>query len=216
LPREITKRLADEGYTFEDADAWLDLWCHTVRKDPRNIFSHLAPTVQFGHYGAVLTLETLGQRWGWEKTKVWRFLQKHQDAFALHKLPGSYGCLIFNKQYPTEQATSTPEQAEIIRILDEIRILGQNTHLSGTDNERINRMIALYSERVTGTYSPGEKTELPENRVNELPESRVAVLRPITRAYISLSQYKNCYYDCQGIGIGVLQRFQLCGSCRDP
>ncbi len=30
LPRNITQQLAEEGYTFEDADAWLDLWCHTV------------------------------------------------------------------------------------------------------------------------------------------------------------------------------------------
>ena len=100
LPRDITERLAEDGYTFEEADAWLDLWCHTVWQDAKNIFSTLAPIAQYGRHGAALTLETLGQRWGWEKTKVWRFLKKNQDAFALHKLPGSYGCLIFNTLYP--------------------------------------------------------------------------------------------------------------------
>ena len=30
LPRNITQRLAGEQYTFDEADAWLDLWCHTV------------------------------------------------------------------------------------------------------------------------------------------------------------------------------------------
>ncbi|MDR0531443.1 MAG: hypothetical protein LBG83_05195 [Oscillospiraceae bacterium] len=30
LPRNITQRLADTHYVFEESDAWLDLWCHTV------------------------------------------------------------------------------------------------------------------------------------------------------------------------------------------
>ncbi|MDR1321459.1 MAG: hypothetical protein LBK56_08565 [Gracilibacteraceae bacterium] len=37
---------------FEEVDAWLDLWCHTIRRDPRNICSGLAPVVQYGHCGA--------------------------------------------------------------------------------------------------------------------------------------------------------------------
>jgi len=32
--------------------------------------SFFAPVIRYGKYGANLTLETLGQRWGWEKTKV--------------------------------------------------------------------------------------------------------------------------------------------------
>ena len=39
MPRDITQRLAESGYLFEDADALLDLWCHTVWQDPNNIFS---------------------------------------------------------------------------------------------------------------------------------------------------------------------------------
>ena len=97
LPRSITDRLVEQNYIFDEADAWLDLWCHTVSEDLGDAFSFLAPTIQFGKFGAVLTLETLGQRWNWEKTKVWRFFQKHGDAFMLHRLPGAYGCLIFNK-----------------------------------------------------------------------------------------------------------------------
>lgn len=90
LPRNITQRLADQHYTFGESDAWLDLWCHTVWQETGNAFSYLAPAVQFGRLGAALTLEALGRRWGWEKTKVWRFFQKNGDAFALHRLPGSY------------------------------------------------------------------------------------------------------------------------------
>ena len=93
VSREITQRLVDRNYKFEESDAWLDLWCHTTVEDPGNAFSFLAPAVQYGKYGAILTLETLGRRWGWEKTKVWRFFQAHGDVFALRRLPGSLGCL---------------------------------------------------------------------------------------------------------------------------
>jgi len=124
LPRNITQRLVDMKCKFEESDAWLDLWCHTVWRDPNNVFSHMAPAVQFGREGAALTLEKLGVRWGWEKTKVWRFLRKHEDAFPLRKLPGSFGCLIFNARYPGATAT-IPEDEEIVRILGRIRILGQ-------------------------------------------------------------------------------------------
>ena len=102
VSREITQRLVDHNYIFEDAEALLDLWCHTTVNDPGNAFSFLAPSVQYGKYGVILTLETLGRRWGWEKTKVWRFFQAHGDVFALRRLPGSLGCLIFNLGYPCE------------------------------------------------------------------------------------------------------------------
>ncbi|MBQ8086692.1 MAG: hypothetical protein IJ232_11370 [Lachnospiraceae bacterium] len=97
IPRDITERLVNNNYIFEEADAWLDLWCHTAVNDPNNAFSYMAPAIQYGKYGAILTLETLGQRWGWEKTKVWRFMKKHGDVFALYRLSSAYGCLIFNK-----------------------------------------------------------------------------------------------------------------------
>ena len=39
LPRNITDRLVEQNYIFDEADAWLDLWCHTVHKDYGNAFS---------------------------------------------------------------------------------------------------------------------------------------------------------------------------------
>ena len=122
LPRNITQRLAEQGYRFDEADAWLDLWCHTVYQEPSNAFSHMAPTVQFGRYGAVLTLESLGQRWSWEKTKVWRFFRKHADAFPLYRLPGSFGYLIFNASYPAGEPLSLPSYDQVERILSKIRV----------------------------------------------------------------------------------------------
>ena len=51
LPRNITQRLAEERYIFDEADAWLDLWCHTVSEEPGNAFSFIAPAVQYGNFG---------------------------------------------------------------------------------------------------------------------------------------------------------------------
>lgn len=209
LPRSITERLADQHYIFEEADAWLDLWCHSVWSEPNNAFSFLAPAVQYGKYGALLTLETLGQRWGWEKTKVWRFFKKHGDVFALYRLSGSYGCLIFNKLYPTGTEVSLPAQAEIVRILDEIRILGRNVQKKGSDHEHINRLIAWYSRRLTG--AAGTDAQQAEDK------NRVALSDPYIRAYFSLCRNcKNCGYDCKGkeyLSPAVMETSKIRGPC---
>ncbi len=192
LPRSITQRLADQHYTFGESDAWLDLWCHTVWQETGNAFSYLAPAVQLGRLGAALTLETLGQRWGWEKTKVWRFFQKHGDAFALYRLPGAYGCLIFNKLYPLDTEVSLPSYTEIERIIEEMRIFADNTHIAGSDNTRLNKMILWYSRRITA------KTD--SDCTGQISESRVALSVPIIRAYFSLCwNCQNCIYDCRSV-----------------
>ena len=43
VPRRITEKLLSIHYIYEESDAWLDLWCHTVSMDPRNAFSFFAP-----------------------------------------------------------------------------------------------------------------------------------------------------------------------------
>lgn len=206
LPRSITERLAEQHYTFEESDAWLDLWCHTVSNDPRNAFSFLIPVAQYGRYGAILTLETLGKRWGWEKTKVWRFFKKHGDVFALYRLPGSYGCLVFNKSYPMDTEVSLPEQAEFLRILDEIRIWGANTHKVGSDNEHINRLVAWYSRNAV------------EKSIDNVEENRVALSDSIIRAYFSPCwNCKNCEYVCRSKGyfdLKVQETNKIRGPCR--
>ncbi len=190
MPRNITERLIEHNYIFEEADAWLDLWCHSVSRDRNNAFSFFAPTVQYGKYGAVLTLETLGKRWGWEKTKVWRFFKKYGDVFTLYRLPGSYGSLIFNTLYPTDTETILPEQEQIGHILDEIRKFSVNTVKKENDHQYINRLSAWYSRRLVDIFWA------------EKQENRVAVSDYILRAYISLCwSCENCknynnIYDC--------------------
>ncbi|MBS6823843.1 MAG: hypothetical protein KH198_08280 [Oscillibacter sp.] len=193
LPRSITQRLVDRKLTFGESDAWMDLWCHSVWQDPGNIFSSLAPVVQFGRYGAVLTLETLGQRWNWEKTKVWRFLQKYKDVFTLYRLPGSYGCLIFNRLYPSGAEVSMPSQANVVRIIEKIRILGANKHISGTDHERLNKLVAWLSQKALDAGVEQAESDVCAG----CAENRVALSAPIIRAYLSQKNCKNCGYDCK-------------------
>ena len=207
LPRGITDRLVEHNYIFEEADAWLDLWCHSVSADPDNVFSFLAPVIQLGRDGAALTLEALGHRWNWEKTKVWRFFQKHGDVFTLYRLPGSYGCLIFNKLYPASTEVSLPSYEKVVSILEKIRILGTNVQKVGTDHEHISKLITLFSR------------QLVEKEVEEtLSQNRVALFGLYNiRAYFSQTNCKNCVYDCGRVSIcqnAVIEASKIRGPCR--
>ena len=203
IPRNITERLVKEHYIFEEADAWLDLWCHTVTEDPNNVFSFMAPAVQYGKYGAILTLETLGQRWGWEKTKVWRFFKKYGDVFALYRLSSSYGCLIFNKRYPVDTEVSLPEQEEIMKTV------GQK----GSEHEHLSQMVAWYSRKLTC-----DLVEIEDESEDEAGKKfRIAHSDTIIYTYLSLCRNcKNCNYDCQRVNITTLavqDRRQIRGPC---
>ncbi len=205
LPRNITERLIDNGREFDEADAWLDLWCHTVYRDYGNAFSFLGAAVQFGKYGAVLTLEGLGKRWNWEKTKVWRFFQKNADTFALFRLPSSYGCVIYNRCYFSEGEVDLPEESDILQMLGDIREASRKGIIARNESERINMMIAWNSRKVIK-----KQEELAQN---ELGENRVAPVSTYTRAYFShgrnLSYSRKCIYDCLGALIEAVRFFDL-------
>ena len=47
LPRNITQRLADAGFTFQESDAWLDLWCHTEGTVLLLFFPLSSPAAQY-------------------------------------------------------------------------------------------------------------------------------------------------------------------------
>ena len=214
MPRNITERLVSQRRVFGEADAWLDLWCHTTYQDYGNIFSFMAPTVQYGKYGAILTLETLGQRWGWEKTKVWRFFKKHGDVFSLYRLPSSMGCLIFNIHYPTGDEICLPEQADVVSTLNDILTSMQYKYTKNSENQRANHMVAWYSRQVILTHR--EKADCNQ------PENRVAPFDLLTRAYIShgwnCKHSRNCRYACPGAFIdakaGKFNSPNIRGPCK--
>jgi hypothetical protein len=214
MPRDITERLAQQGIVFGEADAWLDLWCHTVFRDYGNAFSFLAPAVQFGKYGSVLTLETLGNRWGWEKTKVWRFFRKYADTFSLTRLPGAYGCVVFNLDYPGCEEHTRPTEELVMEVLEPIRRSARNTRTRGTDHERLNRYVAWKSRRVIQALRDGivQNQHNDQTPSEEVSEARVALSALITRAYISQGRNckicRNCIYDCRSVGLEAENIFQ--------
>ena len=197
MPRTITERLTENNIIFDESDAWLDLWCHTVYKDYGNAFSFLAPVIQYGKYGCALTLEQLGHRWGWGKTKVWRFFQKNSNIFGLQKLPGSFGCLIFNLRYDSYKGDGMPSEGKILFLLDSIRKASRKGIVAKSDSERINKMIAWNSRSVM------KQLQQEQERV---ACCRVSVSDTYTRAYFSHGRNckysRNCIYDCQGKFIG--------------
>ena len=208
----------EKGHKFGEADAWLDLWCHTVYRDKGNAFSFLAPAIQYGKFGSVLTLETLGKRWKWEKTKVWRFFQFYCAYFPLHRLPGSFGCVIFNRCYPTQDECDDPSDEEVMRILELIRIKARNTHTPGTDNERINRFVAWKSRKVVNdledeyTREEIQEKNKESSDFRDVENCRVAEIPPIIRAYFSHGRNcmysRNCIYDCSSIDIGETESLE--------
>ena len=210
MPREIPERLVSKR-EFEEADAWLDLWCHTTYGDYGNAFSFLAPAIQYGKYGSVLTLEGLGKRWGWEKTKVWRFFKKYADTFALYRLPGAFGCVIFNQLYPIGADIEMPEQEDVIKVLNDIRKAGSKINVNGSDSARLNCMIAWRSKMVVTAY---------EKELEEEAKTGVALLIPLIRAYFShgrnCKNCRNCIYDCQGMSKGFRQSFEQWHDIRGP
>ena len=203
MPRDITERLAEQGYEFDEADAWLDLWCHTVFRDKGNAFSFLFPVIQYGKYGSILTLEKLGKRWGWEKTKVWRFFRKFAPYFQLYRLPCSYGCVIFSQFYPVCEQIEMPEEDAVISIFRNIRICAKNTHTAGTRNEKGNRYTAWKSRRVIEALEEQEQNRYRETAPIQNESGGSVALSALYNARVIFScrnckHCRNCIYACQG------------------
>ncbi len=210
VPRTITERLVERGYIFEEADAWLDLWTHTIYDDKKNILSFFAPLIRFDDSFGFFTLEALGHRWGWEKTKTWRFFQKYKDVFHLHRLPGSYGCLIFNSLYPTKEDCILPTDKEVEGVIEQVRGLSKKMKFACT-KDTISALIEFFSPLLL------DKMEREQKENDE--ENRVALLPSIIRAYPSPCwSCDNCNYDCKGNYIDgdrdrVVETKQIRGPC---
>lgn len=124
VPRNLTQRLVDTGYVFDDADAFYDLYLHTVYDYGYNPFSEKCPVVMYDENTSVITLEVLSQRWGWSKTKVSRFFKKFDAYFSLIKLQSSYGCVVFNKVFQTDSEFIVPSQQDCFDIVNHFKSCG--------------------------------------------------------------------------------------------
>ena len=72
--------------------------------------------------------------------------------------------------------------------------MAKNAHKYGTENQRINRMIAWNSKRLIQKHHEQASVE-----TDEASENRVALLDPIICAYLSPCWCcKYCSYDCKG------------------
>ena len=164
IPRRLTEVLIKRNYKFEEADAWLDLWCHTVSNDSGNIFSCLFPCVQFHRRMAAITLETLGKRWKWNKTKVQRFFTKHKKTFCLRKLPGSYGCIVFNRVYPDIRNTEEPSGNQISALCQIIKKNIKNSRKNMTDRMHFCMLVLKYSRKCLYLFCAKNRVSVPFKR----------------------------------------------------
>lgn len=202
VPRNITERLIEKGYVFEESDAWLDLWIHTIFNDKKNFLTFFAPSVTFSHFLSFLSLEALSKRWGWEKTKTWRFFQKNKEVYKLIRLPGTYGCLIYNKLYPVNKEILIPTSEKIEEVLIKTKEIFNETGID-CRHSNLGKLIHEYSELLIERYFQKENS--------------VALYDYIIRAYISPCwSFCNCFYDCKDILVFTkieLRKNKIRGPC---
>ena len=86
-----------------------------------------------------------------------------------------------------------PSQANVVRIIEKIRILGANKHIHGTDHERLNKLVAWLSQKALDAGAEQAESDVCAG----CAEVRVALSAPIIRAYLSQKNCKNCEYDCK-------------------
>ena len=103
-----------------------------------------------------------------------------------------------------------PEEETVLRLLKDVRYAFNRSYGSGTDNERINRMIAWNSKAVVKRYEEEAKRA----------ENGVAPADTYIRAYFSHGRNcrysRNCHYDCSGVLIGAAASFDKGNEIRGP
>lgn len=161
VPRNIADKLIARNYAFSEADAWIDLWCHTVSDDDRNVFSCFCPCIQIKASEPTLTLETLGARWNWSKAKVQRFFAKNAAYFRLYKLPGSYGCIIFNCNYDENKEDALPSSQQVLSVCRRLQKYGRNRRTVMPDRTHFCRLINMYTGKVLSFFASKSRVALP-------------------------------------------------------
>ena len=167
IPRDLADPFAEKKYVFEEGDAWTDLWLHTVVNDTVNVFSFIMPVIQFEAALPTMKLDRLADRWSWSKAKVQRFFVKNTGTFRLYKLPGSYGCVLFNTRYGGDHRGIDPA-ADISDVCSYMRQFGSNDRNEKPDRDHFCSLVYEYSSELIRKL--GDKDEgsvsCPEIRKN--------------------------------------------------
>ena len=92
--------------------------------------------------------------------------------FELYRLPGTYGCLLFNKLYPTSKDIVLPNQSEIIEVILKTRQTLEDMNVDCAHGN-LGYLIEIMGEEFTNLI------------INEREKNSVALFHCIIRAYIS-------------------------------
>ena len=87
MPRSITERLIEHNYILEEADAWLDIWCHSVSRDRNNAFSFFVADSPAWQIRCCTDFGNTRQTLGLGKDKGMEIFRKYNDIFDLYRLP---------------------------------------------------------------------------------------------------------------------------------
>lgn len=207
IPRNLTERLVEKGYVFNDADAFYDLYLHTVYNYENNPFSQKCPSVMYNRVSSVLTLDKLGERWGWSKNKVSRFFKKFSDYFSLMKLQSSYGCVIFNRAFQTDFEITVPTQEECFAVVNEFKARGEyfgaynelihNEELNYSENEYLNCCINNFM-----SFDPEEESYKATQILNDFEQRKMN--NDINIKTEKSTFFSNYFFDCKNCVCQIL------------
>lgn len=115
------------GIVFSELDAIMDMWLHTILKDPKVRGSEYMPVVYYSNMRGMplLSYTYLARRWGWSKSRVGRFMLKAGEYGIISRVSfsSSRGSVISMCRYREMIYGEGCEELELSRIL-----LGVNQH----------------------------------------------------------------------------------------
>ena len=108
------------GIVFSELDAIMDMWLHTILKDPKVRGSEYMPVVYYSNMRGMplLSYTYLARRWGWSKSRVGRFMLKAGEYGIISRVSfsSSRGSVISMCRYREMIFGDTCEELELSSI----------------------------------------------------------------------------------------------------
>lgn len=108
------------GIVFSELDAIMDMWLHTILKDPKVRGSEYMPVVYYSNMRGMplLSYTYLARRWGWSKSRVGRFMLKAGEYGIISRVSfsSSRGSVISMCRYREMIYGEGCEELELSRI----------------------------------------------------------------------------------------------------